>query len=58
MIEAHTNAGITEPTELAHRVGVRPAAAQALLGHSDGKVTRKHYRAKGGALNPIVRLEL
>ena len=29
------------------------AHAQALLGHSDGKVTRKHYRAKLTAVKPI-----
>jgi integrase len=29
------------------------AHAQALLGHADGKVTRKHYRAKLTAVQPI-----
>jgi integrase len=34
------------------------ADAQALLGHSDGKITHKHYRAKLVAVKPIERLNV
>lgn len=34
------------------------ADAQALLGHSDGKITHKHYRAKLVAVKPIERLSV